>query len=148
MTYKPYYTLINTSIGKDSAVVVVDSALRTFEDRGAFPWHLKLSIDCKFLGENGMPTTEEIKVLERLEVEISSALQIEKNSLFLARITCRGTRDLLYRVHDPEVASAALQELIAAGSQLREWEYYMERDSGWVLAQPELKLLEQDSHFN
>lgn len=148
MTHKPYYTLINTSIGKDPAVVVIDSALRTFEDRGAFPWHLKLNIDCKFLGENGMPTTDEIKILEQLETEVSTALQNESNALFLARITCRGTRDLLYRVRDPEVASAALQELIAADSQLREWEYYMEQDSGWELAQPELKLLEHDPHFN
>lgn len=148
MATKPYYTLINTSIGKDPAVVVVNSALRTFEDRDAFPWHLTLSIDCKLLGDNGMPTTQEVKILQRLEDGISSALQVEENTLFLARITCRGTRDLLYRVHDPEVTNKALQQLISSESQLREWDYHIEQDSGWELAQPELRLLEHDPRFN
>lgn len=148
MVPEPYYTLINTSKGKDPAVVVVNSALRAFEDREAFPWHLKLNIDCKLLGANGMPTTQEVEILQRLEDDISGVLQVGQNVLFLARITCRGERDLLYRVHDPETANVALQQLVAEPSQLREWDYRMEQDADWELAQPELQLLEHDPRFN
>lgn len=148
MVPEPYYTLINTSRGKDPAVVVINSALRAFEDREAFPWHLKLNIACKFIGANGMPTTQEVEILQCLEDEISSVLQAGKNAIFLARITCRGERDLLYRVHDPEAANDVLQQLVSAPSQLREWEYRIEQDADWELAQPELRLLEHDPRFN
>lgn len=88
-----------------------------------------------------MPTNDEIQALNRVEDDISSALQRDENALFLARITCRATRELLYRIHDPKVANESLQQLISADSQLREWEYQMEKDESWQLAEPELSLL-------
>lgn len=148
MIPEPYYTLINTSIGDDPAVVVVNSALRTFKDREAFPWHLRIGIDCKLLGANGMPTDEEGHALHRLEDSIASPLQAGQNALFLARITARGERVLLFRVHDPETANDTLQELAAEPSQLREWDYHMEQDDSWELARPELHLLESDPRFS
>lgn len=148
MIPKPHYTLINTSRGNDPAVVVVNSALRAFEDRNAFPWHLKLTITCKLVGANGMPTSSEVEVLDQLEEEIYAALQAGENIVFLARVTCRGTRELLYRVHDPEPANEALQRMISSNSQSREWEYHMEQDLDWALAAPELTLLERDVQFN
>ena len=148
MLPEPYYTLINTSKGNDPAVVVVNSALRSFANREDFPWHLRLTITCEAVGANGMPTGHEVEILNSLEDAISSTLQTGENVLFLARITCRGARDLLYRVRDPEIANGALKQRILANSQSREWEYSMEQDTHWELAQPELKLLEHDPHFN
>jgi hypothetical protein len=148
MNPKPHYTLINTSQGNDPAVVLVNSALRSFKGRDAFPWHLKLSITCKLVGANGMPTTPEIEVLNQVEEGISAVLRTGENVLFLARITCRGMRELLYRVHDPKLANETLQRLISDNSQAREWEYRMEQDLGWKLAAPELTLLERDPQFN
>jgi hypothetical protein len=148
MIPKPHYTLINTSRGNDPAVVVVNSALRTFGDRDAFPWHLKLTITCKLVGANGMPTSVEVVALDQLEDKICTALRDGDNVVFLARITCRGTRELLYRVHDPEPANEALQRLISSNSQSRVWEYRMEQDLDWALATPELTLLERDIRFN
>lgn len=148
MIPEPYYTLINTSRGEDPAVVVVNSALRSFDGREAFSWHLKLTVGCKLLGANGMPTAQEIEILNHWEAEISAPLQAGQNAVFLARITCRGERELLYRVRDPELANATLQQLVAPSSQLREWDYEMKQDAGWALAQPELTLLERDSRFS
>lgn len=148
MIPKPYYTLINTSIGSDPAVVVVNSALRTFQDREAFPWHLRISIECKFLAALGMPTSEEVDALNHLEEIIATPIQEKGNAIFLARVTARGQRLLIYRVHDPEVANESLQSLISSAEQVREWDYQMEQDSGWNLAQPELQLLEHDPYFN
>lgn len=148
MTTKPYYTLINTSRGSDPAVVVVNSALRTFDARESFPWHLTITIDCKFLGSKGMPTAEEVSTLNRLEDELSPSIEGEQNAMFLARVTCRGKRELIYRVHDPEKVNTLLQGLISAPAQLREWEYRMEQDLDWDLARNELKLLEKDTGIN
>lgn len=148
MIPEPFFTLINTSIGDDPAVVVVNSALRAFKDRENFPWHLRISIDCKLLGANGMPTSEENVALQQLEDSIEAPLKADQNAIFLARITARSERVLLYRIHDPEAANDALQSLVSAVSPLREWDYRMEYDIDWSLAQPELHLLENDPRFN
>ena len=148
MTTKPNYTLINTSRGSDPAVVVVNSALRRFDARDSFSWHLTVTIDCKALGAKGMPTANEVNVLNRLEDRLSLSVEAEGNAVFLARVTCRGKRELIYRVHDPEKANNLLQELISTPTQLREWEYRMEQDLGWDLARRELTLLEKDTGYN
>lgn len=144
MIPKPYYTLINTSKGNDPAVVVVNTALRNFKHREAFPWHLRLTIECKAITHNGMPTSEEIATLEHFEDEMTNALQRDDNATFLARVTCQGEREIIYRVHDPEIANHFLQSLAENPLPLREWDYRMEHDSDWALAQPEMQLIEHD----
>lgn len=144
----PSYSLIETSIGSDPAIVVINSALRTFRGRNAFPWHLRIGINCKLQGLNGMPTNEEIDTLVRLEEMIALAIEADRNTIFLARITARGERALLFRVHDPEVADQILKRLTALPDSLREWEYQMEYDVDWILAKPEMDLLAAPSRSN
>ncbi|MEO7325356.1 MAG: DUF695 domain-containing protein [Dokdonella sp.] len=148
MIPEPHYTLINTSKGKDPAVVVVNSALRNFQNRASFPWHLEIKVSCKNLGANGMPTTEETEILHQLESGISNSLQVQREALFLARITCRGKRELIYRVRDSKTAGAILQQCVTDPLQLREWSYLMKQDVAWELAQAELNLLVRDNRFN
>jgi len=50
-------------------------------------------------------------------------------------------------LHDSETASDG-QQLLAAPLQLREWEFQMEYDRDWTLAQPELDLPLQDPRVN
>jgi hypothetical protein len=144
----PYYTLIETTRGPDPAIVVVNSALRMFAHRDYFPWHLSIQISCKTLGANGMPTAAERTILGELEEKISSHVLAAANSVFLARITCHGTQELKYRVHDPEVANTPLERMTSALAPLREWEYRIEHDPTWKLADPELSLLERDPRIN
>lgn len=134
------YSLIDTALGEDPAVVVVNTALRGYADRDAFPWHLRIGITCRWLGDNGMPTPEEVEVVTALGESVASAVEVDGNAVFLARITARGERVLLYRVHDPEQANDSLQQLLAVPAQLREWEFQMEHDPDWHLAKPELDL--------
>jgi len=144
----PFYALVDTALGDDPAVVVVNTALRSFAGRDAFPWHLRIGIACRALGDNGMPTPEELAVVTRLEGQLDSSVGADGNAVFLARITARGERVLLYRVDDPEQANDRLQQLLAAPAQLREWEFQMEYDRDWTLAQPELDLPLQDPRLN
>lgn len=141
MIPQPYFALIDTTKDGLPAVVVVNSALVGYDDLELFPWHLKITVDCNFLGENGMPTSSEVKVLDAWEDFLSGSLGIQKNTLFLARITWNGVRDLLFRVHDPEIVDGVLRELISVEPQVREWRYRMEHDPDWGLAKPEFQLL-------
>jgi len=51
-------------------------------------------------------------------------------------------------LHDPEQANDRLQQLLAAPVQLREWEFQMEYDLDWAMAQPELDLPLQNPRVN
>ncbi|WP_312320639.1 DUF695 domain-containing protein [Stenotrophomonas sp.] len=102
----PFYSLITTSLGDKPAIVVVNSALRTFSHRPQYPWHLRVTIACKLLGDNEMPTTEELESLRAVEDEITSKLSADDNVIFLARVTALGEQALIFRVSDPEVANA------------------------------------------
>jgi hypothetical protein len=144
----PHYTLIETTRGDDPAIVVVNSALRRFDQQQRFPWHLSVTIDCENVGKNGMPTSDENAVLYQMEDELSNLLLKEENAVFLARVTCQAQRELAYRVSDPEIANQALQQLVSVSSPLREWDYRMEHDEAWELARPELQLLEKDPKYS
>lgn len=139
----PSYALIETSRGRDPAIVVVNTTLRAFPDRASFAWHLFILVTCELLGDNGMPTSQEVAVLERLEDEISSGLLTSDNAVFASRVTCRGTRELTFRVRNPTVADTYLMGLVSVAAPLREWEYRMEHDPHWTLAEPELFLSER-----
>lgn len=147
-TPAPFYSLINTTLDGDPAVVVVNTALRTFDGRDAFPWHLRIVIACRWLGEKGMPNPEEVVVITRLGECLEAAVEVDGNAVFLARITARGERVLLYLVHDPEQANDGLQHLLATSEPVRAWEFQMEYDLGWNLARPELDLPLRDSEVN
>ncbi|MBX3187650.1 MAG: DUF695 domain-containing protein [Labilithrix sp.] len=88
-----------------------------------------------------MPTPSETAVLDRVGDEIEAVVLEARNALFLARITHNASRELVFRVHDPEHANAALQRLVRRARQEREWSFEMVGDVAWALAIPVLKLL-------
>ncbi|WP_311193835.1 DUF695 domain-containing protein [Stenotrophomonas oahuensis] len=144
----PYYTLVQTSIGENPAVVVVNSALRRYSGRAGYPWHLRVTIECASLGDNQMPTNGEQQVIDVLGDEILASVSVDQNAIFLARVTALGERVILCRVADPELANSALQRLISLGENSREWSFWMEKDEDWELARPELELLERARDVN
>jgi hypothetical protein len=144
----PHYTLINTSRGEHPAVVVINSALRSFNDRHLFPWHLKIEIACRLVGSNGMPTQEEGKLLYALEDLLASQLGVQRSVLFVSRVTCEAVREISFRVSDPKKANEVLQIEINKPAPVRAWEYRMEEDAEWKLASPELNLINKDAKFN
>lgn len=139
---EPVYSLFDTSREELPAVVVVNSALRQFLRRDFFPWHLSVLITPRALAEHGMPTREEYAILDRVCDEVDVAVTDDGNALFLARETWNGRRQLLFRVHDPEVADSSLQRLISRSSPQREWEFLMEHDAAWSFSEPYFSLLQ------
>ncbi len=54
-----------------------------------------------------------------------------ENALFLARSTWNERRELLFQVHNPEIAHIALQSLLTSRQWERDWDYRMEQDLEW-----------------
>lgn len=120
-------------------VGVINSALKTFEPKEVFSWHLSILIDLENMIENGMPSAAEREVIdplgEKLNALIKGANPEKPNALFLARITWNKTRELIWRVYQPDIANQELQNIIENNSSPRGFDYRMDEDTEWQLAQ-------------
>ncbi|MCR9093288.1 MAG: DUF695 domain-containing protein [bacterium] len=128
------YTLIEYEVQRKPAVATVNSALVGFAHRDIFRWHLSLIVDFSDLIENDMPSESEREIVDAFGDELDAGLKAPPelpNALFLARMTWNGTRQLLYRIYDPEQANAYLQSVIAEKKHPRPIDYRMEDDPEW-----------------
>lgn len=138
-----YYSILEFKQEELPGVAVVNTALRDFEPKEVFSWHLSLMVDLEDLVENGMPSPEEQEIVEEfgdsLDLIIKGEDTEKPNALFLARITWNGTRELIWRVFDPEIANDSLQQIIKEGNAIRQFDYKMEDDEEWNLTEWHLK---------
>jgi hypothetical protein len=119
-------------------IAVVNEALSPFEPKAVFAWHLSIMLQFEDLILNGMPSRSERKVVDAwgdvLDAVVKGDDPDKPNALFLARITWNGTRELIYRVYEPEAANQYLVNVIDSKSYSRNFDYRMEHDPGWELA--------------
>lgn len=132
------YSLINFKGEELPGVAVINSALIEFEPKEVFSWHLSIILECNDIVDNGMPSREEEEIVYNygilLDKLIKGSNPTQPNALFLARITWNRTRQLIWRVFDPEISNADLQKIISEKSHVRDFEYRMEHDQDWALA--------------
>ena len=128
-------------------VMVINQALKNFESKIVFSWHLSVVLTCENLIENGMPSRQEREILDPYGDLLDSVFKgsdLDKpNALFLARITWNETRELIYRVFDPEPINEYLQKTITEKAYTRPFDYRIDPDSDWELATWHLNILSQ-----
>jgi hypothetical protein len=136
------WTLFNVQREDLPEVLMVNDAMRGFEHRDIFQWHLSIIIVAFGLADRGMPDPEEQELLNAIGDEIEDALIAARteydapNVLYFARSTWNGQRELMFRVHDPEIANGVLQSKIASKKWQRDWDFRMDPDAEWTLAAP------------
>ena len=113
---------------------VLNSALKNFEPKKIFSWHLSLIIDYRELIDNGMPSQEERDIVDPFCDQLDEEIKAGGNALFLIRETWNGTRRMVWRVYDPEIANQHLQFLLEHHKYPREFDYHMEQDMEWEQA--------------
>ena len=118
---------------------MVNQGLDTIAGGPDFPWHLSLVIEMAETVGEGLPTPAEIQFLKSFGGEIRARLEAHSNAVLLISGTCDGQRQLVFRVRDPAIANAYLQELVGNPNAARPMEYRMERDSSWKLAERYLR---------
>jgi uncharacterized protein DUF695 len=110
---------------------IVNTALRAFEPKLAFPWHLSLLIQCVDLVDNRLPSPDEQQALYQFEDRLDPLIKANGNALFLARVTHDSLRELIWRVHDPEGANSIIQDVLRTKDYPREFHYRMDEDREW-----------------
>lgn len=116
----------------------IRSALREFQPKEVFAWHLSLMLQLEDLVQNGMPSKAEQKVIDEFGDTLEATFigdPDHPNALFLARITWNATRELVYRVFEPEPIDAYLRHIIEMDSSPRPFDYRLDHDPEWKLAE-------------
>jgi len=126
---EPNFTLFNGTRDELPEVIVVNGALLAFKHTEIFAWHLEVTLHAVDLADQGMPTPEESKLLFGISDKIEQTI-VGYNTIFLARSTWSGFRQIAFRVYDPEVANTKLQELLE-NENARFWEFEMKYDPDW-----------------
>ena len=124
-------------------IAYVNRSLVDFEPKEVFSWHLSIIVEIQDIVENGMPSTKERKLLddfgETLDKNIKGPDKQKPNALFLARITWNKTRELIWRVYDPDITDKYLKQIISDNSSPRSIDYRVDPDKDWKLAEWHLK---------
>jgi len=121
--------------GKPSIILINDS-LKDFRFKEVFSWNLSFYIFLEDYGDNGIPGSEEMGIIQHFSEELEHRFNkdMEKpNALFLFRETCDGLSLVTWRVYDSDEVEAVLQEVIKSGEHPREFEYRLEYDRDWHL---------------
>ena len=118
---------------------VVNQALDAVAGSPVLRWHLSIIIGLEEHHENGLPTPAEQEVLSALIAEFRRRLEADDNAALLASVTWNGTRQVVFRVRDPERANAYLTTVVEAPSPKRPLDYRMEDDPTWALAESYLR---------
>lgn len=108
--------------------------------REAFPWHLSIIAECVEVDAQGMPSKAEMATLEAFGEILRKNIEAKANAVFVARITCDGTRQFVFRVRDPEAANGYLSSAAEGPNPLRQFEYRMDNDPRWALANEHLRI--------
>jgi len=124
-------------------VAAINVAVKTFEPKIVFSWHLSIMFDLNEIVKNGMPSKVEQSVIDQydefLDDKIKGITKAKPNALFLARITWNKTRELIWRIYESELVNTFLQQVISEESSPRPFDYRMEQDNEWKLAEWHLK---------
>lgn len=145
------YNLVRFRQDDLPGVAVINRALRGFEPKLVFAWHLSIMLTFEDLIENGMPSQTDRDIVDPFGDMLDERFKGEPekpNALFLARITWNGTRELIYRVFDPEPADAILRGIIESKSHPRHFDYRIDQDPEWKLARWHLNAGEKNENEN
>jgi hypothetical protein len=113
----------------------VNAALKNFEPRTVFSWHLSVQIVYDDKDENQLPSANEQNLLYSFEDGLDLAFKQNGDVVFLARVTHDGRREILWRTRNPEATDSVLRDMLREKSYPREFDYRIDHDPKWEKAE-------------
>ncbi len=140
------FVLVDSEEDGLPAKIKVNENLLAFEPKLIFGWHLSIQFTLQALDENGLPTAEESEALSDYEEFLNENItgpKVKPNGLYVGSVTWNRRRELMFLVHDPEVADKFLKFVCERNDTPRGLHYEMEHDPEWGKAMGYLQLLGQ-----
>ena len=120
------------------ALMVINTSMKDHKDnvalRQVFGYYCSVIFDYEDVDESLWPTSEEFSVMqdytETFDKEIKGDT-IHPNALFVARITHRGTCQMIWMLNDYSKAIEYMDGIISRNDQTRNFEYHIEHEVEW-----------------
>jgi hypothetical protein len=129
---QPTFRVVEFQQEELPGIAVINEQLAAFEPKIVFAWHLSVMVQLQDLALFGMPTQQEREVLDAFGSILDGAFcgddREKPNALFLARITWNETREIIYRVYNPEPINDYLAGLIEMKSYARPFDFRIDHD--------------------
>ncbi len=120
------------------ALMVINATLKQHKDntplKRVFGYYCSVMFDYIDIDDNLWPTAEEFSIMQDYTETFDKALKVNEehpNALFVARVTHKGTCQMIWMIHDAQTAIEYLDGIISEGNQIREFEYSIEGDHAW-----------------
>ena len=120
------------------ALMVVNASLNEHKDdaalRKVFGYYCSVIFEYEDIDESLWPTSEEFSVMHDYVETFDKALKGDTehpNALFVARVTQKGTCQMIWMLNNPDMAIEYMDGLISRNDQTRDFEYHIEQDTGW-----------------
>lgn len=130
------YTLAKFKQESLPGVALINDALLEFEPKVVFSWHLSVMLHLPH--DEANEVIVESEVLDSFEDDLTTQLTLSEskkpNGVILGRVTWNNTREIIYRIHDPETADSSLAEVIQNKSHPYPMDYRIDEDAQWDLA--------------
>lgn len=120
------------------AIGMFNEHLVSFADKSAYPWNCSVVVRCKDVNGVGLPTDAEAEVLNAFEDALDEKIILDKanpNAIFFGRLNWNSTRELIWKVKNPEPVAAYLQSVIDDKNAIREIDFKIENDKEWELTE-------------
>ena len=133
-----FYLVESTDADGAKALMVINSSLKHHKDeiplKEVFGYYCSVIFDYNDVDDNLWPTSEEFSIMQDYVESFDKALKVNDehpNALFVARVTHKGTCQMIWMLHNAQTAIEYLDGVIAEGNQIREFEYCIEGDPEW-----------------
>jgi hypothetical protein len=128
------HTLIEFRQRNLPGFAIVNAALKDFEPKAVFSWHLSVLIVYDDKVGDQLPSPNEQDLLYAFEDRLDLAFKQNGDALFLARVTHDGRREIIWRTRNPEAADSVLRDMIREKSYPSGFDYRIDRDLKWEKA--------------
>ncbi len=120
------------------AVGMFNERLVNFANKVAYPWTCSVVVRCKEVNGSGLPTDAEAVVLNTFEDVLHEKIiadETRPNAIFFGRLSWNSTRELIWKVKNPEPVAEFLQSVIDDKNAIREIDFKIEKDTEWKLTE-------------
>jgi hypothetical protein len=120
------------------ALMVVNRALKKHQEdselKQVFGYYCSIVFDYVDVDDNLWPSSEEFAIMQDYVETFDKGLKglpEHPNALFVARVTHKGTCQMIWMLHNAQTAVEYLDKIIAEGNEARCFEYHIEEDPEW-----------------
>lgn len=133
------FSVIESTDKEDNVMLsVVNSSLRRFKEdttfKRVFGFYCSILFEYKDVDEFQWPSKKEFSTMQKYTENIIKGIKGDSehpNALFVARVTYKGTCEIICMLNNPDPAIEYLDGIISKGKAKRAFEYRIEGDPEW-----------------